>query len=56
MGAGVFPFPKGYDDDLTSPDYVPMPTDDDAEPVQDLADALRNARLAHLRKVSAKSS
>jgi hypothetical protein len=33
-----------------------MPTDDDAEPVQDLADAPRNARLAHLRKVSAKSS
>jgi hypothetical protein len=54
--AGVFPFPDGYDDDLTGPDYVPMPTDDNAEPEQDVAEALRKARLAHMRKVSAKSS
>jgi hypothetical protein len=45
---------RGYDDDLTSPDYIPMPTDDDAEPEQDVADALRNARLVHMR-VSGKS-
>jgi hypothetical protein len=54
--AGVFPFPEGYDDDLTGPDYVPMPTDDDAEREQDLAEALRKARVAHMRKIGAKSS
>jgi hypothetical protein len=55
--AGVFPFPQGYDDDLTGPDYVPMPTRvDDAEPPKDLAEALRDARFAHMRKVGAKSS
>jgi len=25
VDAGVFPFPQGYDDDLTGPDFVPMP-------------------------------
>jgi hypothetical protein len=54
--SGVFPFPEGYDDDLTGPDYVPMPTDDDAEREQDLAEALRKARVAHMRKIGAKSS
>ena len=54
--AGVFPFPAGYADDLTGPDYVPLPTDDDAEPPKDLAEALRNARLAHVRKIGTKSS
>jgi hypothetical protein len=48
LNAGIFPFPDGYDDDLCGPDYVPMPTEDDGtKPVQDIAVALRNARLAH---------
>jgi len=46
LKAGIFPYPDGYDDDLYSPDYVPIPTDDNgAEPV-DIGVALRNARLA----------
>jgi hypothetical protein len=54
--AGAFPFPPGYADDLTGPGYVPMPTDDDPKPEQDIAEALRKSRLAHMRKVSAKGS
>ena len=55
--AGVFPFPPGCDDDLTGSDCVPMPTpDDDAESPKDLAEVLRNARPAHLRKIDAKGS
>ena len=47
LRAGVLSRPPGYADDLYSPDYVPMPTEDDGtEPVQDIGVALRNARLA----------
>ena len=49
--AGIFPPPDGFDDDLTGPDYVPIPTEDNgAEPV-DIAVALRNARQAHAASV-----
>jgi hypothetical protein len=50
--AGISPPPDGYADDLYSPDYVPLPTEDDGtEPATDLAVALRNARLARLASV-----
>jgi predicted nucleic acid-binding protein len=52
LKAGIFPYPDGYADDLYGPDYVPMPTEDGGtEPVQDIAVALRNARLAHSASV-----
>jgi hypothetical protein len=42
--AGCWPLPKGWDDDLCSPDYVPI--DDEEDPVEtDLAEALRKSRL-----------
>jgi hypothetical protein len=47
--AGIAPPPHGFDDDLTGPNYVPLPSDADVEP--DLGLALRNARLARLRSV-----
>jgi hypothetical protein len=54
--AGVWPPPpQGWADDLRGPDYLPMPTDDHAEPVQDIAEAVRGARLAAERKARAKS-
>jgi hypothetical protein len=45
IDAGVWPLPPGWDDDLRAADYVPV-SGDDPEPEQDLAVALRNARLA----------
>lgn len=51
LDAGIFPPPDGYDDDLTGPDYVPMPTDNEAEPEEDIAASVRKARLAHMRSV-----
>jgi hypothetical protein len=44
MEAGAWPPPDGWANDLESPDFVPTPTDDDdAEPLQDIGVALRNA-------------
>lgn len=49
--AGIFPPPDGFDDDLTSPDYMPLPSQEDGTEPVDMAVALRNARLARLASV-----
>jgi hypothetical protein len=59
LDAGVTSLPDGWDADLHSPDYVPTPEILRAvlEPdTRGLAEALRKARLAHMRKVSVKNS
>jgi hypothetical protein len=50
VDAGVWPLPEGWDADLRAADCVPVPTPDEAESEQDIGVALRNARLAHMRK------
>ena len=56
IAAGVFPLPEGWDDDLNSPDYMPMlkTMRKVSEPdSRDIGEVMRDAREARMRKVKA---
>jgi hypothetical protein len=53
--AGIWPLPKGWADDLKSPDFVPPEGDPPRPDVNGLADRLHEARMAFYQKQADKA-